>query len=324
LFSLGSLVPSFSASIVEVEFAEENVSMIIGKAPGSVGLEAMVEDLGGEITAQWDFINSFAVSIPKNMVAKLSSLPGVLTVQRDQQVATSGTSSTDIKSVANTYNFSVRADKVWDKGIDGSGVTIAVVDSGITSEPSKTEFQNRIITHVKFNSSTVNMSDKYGHGTHVAGIIAGDGKMSSGKYVGIAPKANLINVKYSDDEGKASEQDLVNSLQWVYENRDKYNIRIVNISSNVGAVQSYKESATAAAVQLLWKVGLVVVASAGNFGGDECSTCHAPGSEPHIITVGAVDDARTKDLNDDTKTWGSSRGETTDGHFKLEILLSVI
>jgi serine protease AprX len=109
------------------------------------------------------------------------------------------------------------------------------------------------------------------------------------KYVGIAPRVRLLNVKFSDDQGNAAESDLISALQWVYENR-------------------------------AWFNGVVVVAAAGNRGGEECSVCYAPANDPYVITVGAADDNGTRDLSDDVATLWSSAGETLDGHRKPDIL----
>jgi serine protease AprX len=325
-----SFVNKLHPQILNAMFENPNkdIQVIVAKKP-EADLEQQLQGVA-TVIANWEFINAIAVEINISNVAKLAKLTDVNFIVLNQRTESSKKnskdSSTDDKSnvvdhtsLVNAYNYAIKADKVWDKGYDGKGVTVAVVDSGI-KESSKSDFSGRIIATEKFNSTTDNASDKFGHGSHVSGIIGGDGRESGGKYIGVAPGVNLINVKFSDDNGTASEADLVNALQWVYENRETYNIRVVNISSNVGAKQSYMASAVAAAVEQLWFGGVVVVVSAGNRGGENCSTCYAPANDPYVITVGAVDDNGTKTLEDDyAKSW-SSEGNTLDGHFKPDIV----
>jgi serine protease AprX len=295
------------------------VDVIVSKVPGS-RVEEEVERHGIKVTARWSFINSFAATVPGHKVGFLATMPGVRAVLADNPVV-KNSSAVDTKNLVNAYNYSVRADKLWSAGYNGKGITVAILDSGIdTTSGIRNDFGSRVLANVKINTSAVYVADKYGHGTHVAAIVAGDGTLSSGKYVGIAPGVNLLNVKFSDDEGKASEKDLVNGLQWVYDNREKYNIRVVNISSNVAAQGSYRESPTAAAVEALWFAGVVVIVSSGNRGGEECSVCYSPANDPFVISVGAIDDSGTKDTSDDyMKNW-SSYGTTLDGHSKPELV----
>jgi serine protease AprX len=304
----------------------ENIQVILSKTPNT----EIKYDLNGiaKVIAEWDFINAIAIEINMKDISKVAALDGVNFIVLNQATETTGKSkqkdddsgAVNQSNLVSAYPFALKVDKVWEKGYDGSGVTVAVVDSGISKSSGKNDFGDRMIKSEKFNSTTSNSSDKFGHGSHVAGIIAGNGEESGGKYIGVAPGVNLINVKFSSDNGSASEADLVNALQWVYENKDAYNIRVVNISSNVGAMQSYMESAVAAAVEQLWFGGVVVVVSAGNRGGEFCSTCYAPANDPFVITVGAIDDKGTKSLDDDyMKPWSSS-GETLDGHYKPDLL----
>ncbi|WP_235848479.1 S8 family peptidase [Litchfieldia alkalitelluris] len=301
---------------------EKTAEYIVGIKANQEGVKEEVLKLGGNILEEWKFINSLVVELEPNQVEKIKSLAGVAFVNENAEVIETSKTSTklDPKVIQNAYNTAVAAEKVWSKGYKGEGVTVAVVDSGLLNESNSTDFKGRIVAETKTSSNAANMADFFGHGTHVAGIIGGDGSVSGGKFVGIAPGVNLVNVKISDDKGMSSEQDLVKGLEWIYNNKDKYNIRVVNISSQIGQQQSYKESATAAAVEVLWKAGVVVVVSSGNKGGTDCSVCYAPANDPFVITVGAVDDVGTKDINDDhMKSW-SANGITLDGHSKPEVV----
>ncbi|HLN65286.1 MAG TPA: S8 family peptidase [Symbiobacteriaceae bacterium] len=300
--------------------SRQMISVIVSKAPGAGDVEAAAARLGARVTARWPFINAFAAELPAGRAAALAQLPGVRTVVREHQASAAATRSSP-SGAPQPYVASVRADALWAQGYKGAGVTVAVVDSGIfASSATSSDFGGRTLVNLSFNPATNYTIDKFGHGTHVAGIIGGDGKNSAGQYVGIAPEVNLLNLKYSLDDGTANERHLISALQWVYDNQSRYNIRVVNISSTMGAEQSYMESPTAAAVEQLWFAGVVVVVSAGNRGGESCSVCYAPASDPYVITVGAVDDAGTAALTDDfAKAWSSS-GTTMDGHSKPDVM----
>ena len=207
----------------------------------------------------------------------------------------------DTSKLANAYISAIRADKVWNTKpyIQGQGIGVAVIDSGIN--PNGDLYTNmgvnRQVADIRFNSDyNQSPSDGYGHGTHVASIIGGDGSESSGKYIGVAPMVNIINVKVSNDDGSAMMKDVVQGLQWVLENKDKYNIRVVNISLNSAVAESYNTSPLDAAVEILWFNGIVVVVSAGNKGS---GTIYPPANDPFVITVGAVDDKGTAAITDD-------------------------
>lgn len=163
-----------------------------------------------------------------------------------------------------------------------------------------------------------NVNDEYGHGTHVAGIIGGNGKSSGGLHVGMAPKSNIINVRVNDANGAATAADVIAGLQWINDNRTVYNIKVVNISLNSNVQESYHVSALNAAVEILWFNGITVVVSAGNNGAN--GKVFPPANDPFVITVGATDDRGTADRNDDTIATFSARGRTEDGFMKPELV----
>jgi serine protease AprX len=223
----------------------------------------------------------------------------------------------DLTRLSNVYNRAIRATDVWNQSPNfrqGQGVSVAVVDSGVYKTP---DIKSRVIASVNFNSGTHRSSDKYGHGTFVAGVIGGDGKDSNGSFIGVAPKTNLINVRVSDDQGVSSESDVVEGLQWILEKKSRYNIRVVNISLNSSVAQSYHQSPLDAACEILWFNGIVVVASAGNNG---TSTLYAPANDPFVITVGATDDRGTISLADDTVAPFSAYGATETAAVKPDIV----
>lgn len=225
----------------------------------------------------------------------------------------------------NNYIKTVGAQKLWRSLADepGQGVTVAVVDSGIASHADFADSSGgyRLVGAVNFSSTSADANDEFGHGTHVAGIIAGLGQASQGARLGVAPLVNLINVKVSGADGSGLVSDLLNGLQWIYDNRLAYNIKVVNISVNSTLPESYLTNPLSAAVELLWFNGITVVVSAGNNGtGAGPVTLCPPANDPFVITVGAADDAGTLDLNDDSVPAFSAYGLTEDGFAKPDLV----
>ena len=224
----------------------------------------------------------------------------------------------------NTYLDTLGARQVWDMGVQGQGITVAVIDSGVSYSPDfgTDAGGDRLLAQVALSSNATTAADIYGHGTHVAGIIAGNGSLSNGAYVSIAPQANLIGLRISDDTGMAYESDTVEAMQWVLTYKDVHNIRVVNLSVNSTLEQSYHLSPLTAATEILWFNGIVVVASVGNKGpaGGYNTANTSPANDPFIITVGAADEHDTSDRSDDSQAPFSSHGTTVDGFYRPDIL----
>ena len=205
------------------------------------------------------------------------------------------------------YPQAVNADQVWSQGGSGRGVTVAVLDSGVAADPDLAQPTNRILASVNFADQRL-VSDPGGHGTHVAGIIAGNGTRSAGEFVGIAPQANIVDVRVLDRNGSGRISSVVRGIEWVVAHRATYNIRVINLSFGAPVTVSYRTDPMSAAVEIAWRLGLVVVAAAGN-GGPARDTVVSPGIDPYAITVGATDDAGTVSRRDDTLAWFSAWGD---------------
>ena len=149
--------------------------------------------------------------------------------------------------------------------------------------------------------------DDNGHGTFVAGVAAGNGYSSTGQYTGVAPMADLIAIKVMNGKGQGSSSDILAGMQWVIDNRKRFNIRVMSLSLGSEAVGNAYSDPLAVAVGRVWDMGITVVAAAGN-SGPKSGTITTPGVSEKIITVGAVDDKRTVDIKDDTIAEFSSRG----------------
>lgn len=172
------------------------------------------------------------------------------------------------------------------QGITGKGVGIAIVDSGLCDHP---DFASRIIGWYDPLTGYRHPYDDSGHGSHVAGIAAGDGSLSRGRYAGIAPEANLIGVKVLDHKGGGSIANTLRGIRWILQNYRQLNIHIVNISIGANGENAFIEDSDFVwQVNQLWDNGIVVVAAAGNKGPGRY-TISAPGNSRKIITVGASD-----------------------------------
>lgn len=170
--------------------------------------------------------------------------------------------------------------------IDGSGVTVAVLDSGVWSHP---DLSGRIVAFHDFISGKKQPYDNNGHGTHICGIICGNGMMSGGKYCGIAPGCRLVVGKVLDHKGEGMTQYMLEGLEWILDNKDRYQIKIVNISVGVGNLtDEKKEEALKKKIEEVWDSGIIVVCAAGNKGPADGSISSV-GSSRKVITVGCHD-----------------------------------
>ena len=199
-----------------------------------------------------------------------------------------------------------RRGRTADAPATGAGVAVAVIDTGIAGElpdfrASADDPTSRVIASVVTNPDATTPSDRYGHGTHVAGLMAGNGRALSAsdpsfnRYIGAAPQANLVSIKVSDDHGNAYLIDVIAGLQFVVDHGADYGIRVVNLSLGSSLALPYQIDPLNAAVEAAWAHGVVVVVAAGNRGSDPDAVSYAPANDPYAITVGAVDDQGTKD-----------------------------
>ncbi len=273
------------------EQPDRMVPVIVQKATNGLGLTALIEKLGGEVVYDLYVMNALAANLPAGSLMRLAASGDVALVRSDGAVTSSAIEMAPVNKKdpdpdpVNTYLDTLGVNALLDvyPNLTGEGITVAILDSGIAKSP---DFGKRVLTQVGFNRDNHDkVSDRYGHGTHVAGIVAGDGKKSKGVYVGVAPDANLINVKIGGDDGRGYESDMLAAMQWVLANRTKYNIRVVNMSINSDNIGSYHDSFTDGMAELMWMSGIVVVASAGNTTNTIQS---APANDPLIITVGAT------------------------------------
>jgi serine protease AprX len=296
--------------------------------------DADVREEGGNVVQRLQLGNATVADIPANHVAKLATQPGVVRIAYDAPVKIQSDPLSDCcERLQSAYPFAVDAALQWnDNGyLRGTGVGVAVIDSGVRdSHPdfmggNVLDLTTKRVPQVLNGMTGLTSSgqDDNGHGTFVAGIIAGRGwglagSQDDGKYIGVAPDSKIISIKVSDSTGMAHVSDVISAIEWVSKNRQAYNIRVINLSMVSSMVSSYKTDMLDAAVELAWLQGLVVVVAVGNGGPNASIT--SPANDPYIISVGATDDMGTPSVYDDALAAFSSYGMTLDGVAKPDLV----
>jgi len=284
-----------------------------------------VRRLGGQVTRPLPIVGGVAATVPAGAVHRLAAAPGVRAVSLDGTVrVTESPSPNPIKSV---YPKVVRADDSWRAGLTGRGVTVALVDTGVADVADLagrvvpvTDDLSGATTSCENLSGEATCSDSYGHGTFIAGLIAGNGTSSRGAWKGVAPEAKVLSVKIAGRDGSADVSNVLAAIQWVVSFKDRYGIRVLNLSLGTNSTQSYRLDPLNFAVEQAWSAGIAVVVSAGNLG-PAAQTISKPADDPWVITVGAVDDRGTTGLADDAVPNFSSHGPTAaDGLAKPDVV----
>ena len=258
-------------------------------------------------------IDGAAADLTGKQLVKLARMPGISAITVDAPVRLSSLSNRQ------QWPFVSGVARGWASVTNGSlpkPPAIAIVDSGI--DASRADFGGRVVKQVTLTTLPGNSpGDGRGHGTFVAGIAAG----SASGYTGAAPSANLVSLDVMDDQGMAWTSDVIAAADWIYQNKDAYNIRVANFSLHSTAPASVFWDPLDRAVEKLWFSGVVVVAASGNYAvnGAPSGVLYAPGNDPFVITVGANDVSGSVSTNDDTAAPWSSYGYTLDGFAKPEL-----
>src|SRR6266496_4863174 len=271
-------------------------------------LMARIGDLGGIVFRSLNSGKTAAVEIPASAISALADDNAVnyISLDRNTQVTGHVETTTGASLVRNYGTTSTGT-------IDGHGIGIAVLDSGIYSAHHSFK-EGRVVASVDFTGEG-RTDDPYGHGSFVASVAAGNGNVSLGAYTGVAPGANLINVRVLNSLGAGSTSNAIAGVDWCIANKAAYNIRVLNLSFGATAVDSYVNDPLCQAVRRAFNAGLVVCVAAGNLGKDLSGNkifgaIHSPGIEPSAITVGAANTFGTDSRADDVVASYSSRGPT--------------
>jgi hypothetical protein len=300
------------------------VSVIVREAPGAGNRpEGGVLELGGSLGRTLTIIDGFVARVPRSTVDDLGRVPGIVSVQSDASVRLLGTvdgidpskhPGSWLRVVKNT-----KLHEMWQRGWTGKGIDVALIDSGVA--PVEGLVVNVINgPDLSFESQADNLTniDTYGHGTHLAGLIAGrDAAIPPTKedeeldehFVGAAPGARIVSLKVAASDGATDVSQVIAAIDWVVQHRnaDGLNIRVLNLSFGTDGTQDYRLDPLAYAVEVAWAKGIVVVAAAGNsgFGSPQLNN---PAYDPYVIAVGADDTRGTDDPKDDVIPSWQTRG----------------
>lgn len=295
----------------------------------------LVRNAGGRVVSDLPLIRGVGAELSSAQVAALRAERS-LRVHVDAKVGTSAkkakttTASGDGAALKNAngkvetfYPSLVRADALHAQGINGAGVAIAVLDSGLANVNGH-DLAGRVLASADFTGNTPGTpvaGDPSGHGTHVASIAA-SGVLTKNTSLthGVAPGANLVVARALDAAGNGSYLDVIEALQWIVSSKAQYNIRVLNLSLSAPAQSHYWEDPLNQAVMAAWQAGIVVVTSAGN-GGPTPMSIGVPGNVPYVVTVGALTDNFTPSNGaDDRLASFSATGPTYEGFVKPELV----
>ncbi len=296
---------------------------------------------GGKAKKDLPGLGGGAFHVPESAINDLASEPSVSFISLDHKLQAH---SAGAQSAAIVTSGVVNAPTAWSLGYNGAGVGVAVIDSGINAQVkdlgdlngSTDKLHSRVVYAENFlvpalqsdgkpNPARQITNDQYGHGTHVAGIIAGNGFLSTGPqftttYLGVAPQANLIDLQVLDQNGQGSDSLVIEAIDRAIALQSQYNIRVINLSLGRPVYTSFTQDPLCQEVEKAWHAGIVVVVAAGNdgrdnsFGSNGYGTITAPGNDPRVLTVGAMKSMGTDFRLDDQIATYSSRGPSMVDH----------
>lgn len=283
--------------------------------------DSRLTKLGAQIGGHLKGVKATSAVVSSDSLDSIESDSSVAHVSLDHPLGARG--MTSISTNAEYVVEPINAPQVWSQGFDGTGIGIAVIDSGInpTQDLQPTgKGPSRIVYNQSFVPGELRTTnDAFGHGTHVAGLIAGDGSKSTGRgffrtFKGIAPNARLINLRVLDENGQGSDSSVIQAIDQAIALKATYNIRVINLSLGRPIWESYQLDPLCQEVEKAWKAGIVVVVAAGNNGRnlslntEGYGTIEAPGNDPYVLTVGAVRTVGTPAITDDAIASYSSKG----------------
>ena len=354
---LGGLLQALPATAAPTA-AVHDVAVIV-QAPGAeAAAAAAVREHGGRVTAALPIVSGFAATMPSDAVDELRATPGVRAVTPDATMTPTarpggggGGGSKPASLPKSVYRTEIGSDVLATSGATGDGIRVAVVDTGVdTAVATDGDLAGKVVpvqdpyfvpeTETLAGPTTLETTppdvlcanfsgeatcdDTFGHGTFMAGLIAGSGAASAGRYTGVAPDAEIVSVKVGGADGSADVSKVLAGIQWVVSFSDLYNIRVMNLSLGTDSTVPPELDPLNHAVQRAWVEGITVVVSAGNFGqpatGATYGTVTKPGDDPFVLTVGSVDDLETTKITDDRLPGFSSWGPTAAGAVKPDVV----
>ncbi len=326
----------FASGVAARTPADRLVSVIVREAPGTDAGAAAIRAAGGTIRATLPIVDGFVAEVPAAGLPGLRGTPGIASVTPNHPVRLSEADderdderddrgrwdpTQDPGSMVTIAQEVTGAAEFWTAGFWGQGVDVAIIDSGV-ARVNGLGGRHKVIhgPDLSFESQAAKRRhrDTYGHGTHMAGIIAGRDAAAphrvreghTAHFVGMAPGARIVSVKVADARGNTDVSQVIAAIDWVVQHRDRdgLNIRVLNLSFGTDGRQDYRIDPLAHAVEVAWRAGIVVVVAGGNAGGD-ADGLNNPAYDPFVIAVGAADPKGTRTVGDDEVTSWSSCGD---------------
>ncbi len=323
-----AILAPFAASADAASPRTKMASVIVQEKAGSGnGPEKAVVRLGGRVGKHIGVINGFTAQIPVRAVPTLRRVKGVTAVTPDTKIGRSTIDGWDNESDSGSTNRvvdQIGATAYWRRGFTGAGVDVAVIDSGVNPVVGLSG-DGKVIQgpDLSFESQDdkTRYVDTFGHGTHMAGIIAGrdpgiktlrTAKVPTSQFVGVAPDARIVALKLSDRKGAVDVSQVIAAIDWVVQHRntDGLNIRVLNLSYGTDGTQDYRTDPLTTAVETAWHNGIAVVVSGGNSGYGSAKL-NNPAYNPFVIAVGAADTKGSVGQGDDEVPSWSSAGDGT-------------
>jgi serine protease AprX len=300
--------------LAEADKSPDKKLHVIVQSTGGVSEALRAVNGLGSLGKRLDLVGGVALDLPAGRVKALAKVPG-LTITSDALVQVSGSTA---YTSTQLWPYESGNASLWSSSLSTGteGPAIAVVDSGVDS--TRADFGTRVVAQVNLSSLTPNaIGDGRGHGTFVAGIAAG----SAPGYAGAAPNAPIVSIRVMDDNGRALTSDVIAACQWILTNKSKYNIGVANFSLHSATPGHFVNSPLDRAVEKLWFSGIFVVAAAGNYGqnGQPVTMGFAPGNDPFVMTVGAIDLGGSVGLGNDKAAPFSAYGYSYDGFLRPDL-----
>ncbi len=318
---LTKLDSALSALVSDTD-VEGEVAVIVQTTPDALqmGIDRFCS-VGGTFGCAFRSIDAFSGSIPAGKLAELASLSWVERISSDAGV----------RKMLDVAAPAVGAPLAWNRlGCTGKGVSVAVIDSGVAFHfdfsADSLWWRQRIVGGYDWieDSPWFFHNDRCGHGTSVAGAIAGNGRCSTNvdpakprfhrTFTGIAPEASIVNCRVLDAEGVGRTSDVMSAIEWCVAHAGKLNIRVINLSLGHPIEESYETDPLCQICEYAWLNGIAVVVAAGNAGSAGYSSILSPANDPLVISVGAINTKGTPELEDDELCGYSSRGPTLIDH----------
>ena len=310
---LGLPGPARAAAAEAAATVPVGVIVRTGSAGEVPAVRAAVERLGGTVTRTLEVISGFAARVPAGAVPALRAVGGVVEVTVDAPVRLEagdwiddGGKNATVKAIRSAAGGGAKNTTA----LTGAGIGVALIDSGVAPVPGVSQ-AGKVVNgpDLSFESQTPGLAqiDTYGHGTHMAGIIAGSDPAAG--FEGVAPGAHLISLKVAAADGASDVSQVIAAIDWVVGHRNDpgLNIRVLNLSFGTDSVQSAALDPLSYAVEAAWNKGIVVVVSVGNEGAAAANVT-MPAANPYVIAVGAADPNGTDARTDDKVATFSSRG----------------